>query len=112
GSSLRLGLEAAEGERAVVLLVDTPGVTSASVRAVLAIDAPIVAATYEGDRRHPVAIRRELWSDVAAAAGGDRGAGPYLRAHPDLVVDIECAGEPDDIDTPDDLARWSESHVG
>ena len=35
------------------------------------------------------------------------GARPFLRAHPDLVTVVECGdtGQPDDVDTPEDLAR-------
>jgi nicotine blue oxidoreductase len=38
---------------------------------------------------------------------GDTGARHFLRAHPDLVTRVECGdvGSPDDVDTPDDLAR-------
>ena len=44
---------------------------------------------------------------MIAAADGDTGARPYLRAHPALVTLVECAdiGSPDDVDTPEDLAR-------
>jgi CTP:molybdopterin cytidylyltransferase MocA len=40
-------------------------------------------------------------------ATGDSGARTFLRARPELVTLIECGdvGRPDDIDTPDDLAR-------
>ena len=58
-------------------------------------------------RAIPVLIGREHWAEVAALAVGDVGARPFLRAHPDLVTQIECGdtGAPDDIDTPEDLAR-------
>ncbi len=41
-----------------------------------------------------------------AAAAGDEGARPWLRAHPELVVHVDCTdvGTPDDVDTPQDLA--------
>ena len=44
---------------------------------------------------------------MLAAAEADGGARPYLRAHPGLVTLVECAdiGRPDDVDTPEDLAR-------
>jgi CTP:molybdopterin cytidylyltransferase MocA len=44
---------------------------------------------------------------VLASAEGDAGARPYLRAHPGLVTLVECGdiGSPDDVDTPEDLAR-------
>ncbi len=106
GSSLQLGLAAARGDVAVVLLVDLPGVRADAVRAVLAVQAPAAIATYGGRRGHPVAFAREIWSDVAAAATGDRGAGPFLRAHPELVTEVACTGDPADLDTPADLARW------
>ena len=107
GSSLRLGLAAASGDRAVLVLVDTPGIGAAEVRRVLAVDAPFVIARYGARRSHPVVIDRPLWAEVAALAEGDEGARPFMRAHPDLVTEVMCDGDPSDIDTPDDLARWS-----
>jgi nicotine blue oxidoreductase len=40
-------------------------------------------------------------------ATGDVGARPFLLAHPDLITRVECGdvGRPDDIDSPEDLAR-------
>jgi nicotine blue oxidoreductase len=54
-----------------------------------------------------VLIAREHWAEVAGLAAGDVGARPFLRAHQDLVTLVECGdtGRPDDVDTPDDLAR-------
>jgi CTP:molybdopterin cytidylyltransferase MocA len=110
GSSLQLGLGAASGEVAVVLLVDTPGILPASVRAVAAAAAPASIATYAGVRGPPVALAREIWAEVAAASSGDRGAGPWLRAHPELVHEVPCDGDASDLDTPADLARWRGDH--
>ena len=46
---------------------------------------------------------------MLALATGDVGARPYLQAHPDRVTAVECGdiGRPDDVDTPEDLARVS-----
>jgi CTP:molybdopterin cytidylyltransferase MocA len=106
GSSLRLGLGAASGERAAVVLVDTPGLTADAVRRVVGVAAPVAVATYAGRRGHPVVIERRLWTEVAALAEGDEGARPFLRAHPGLVTEVACSGDPSDIDTPQDLAAW------
>jgi CTP:molybdopterin cytidylyltransferase MocA len=107
GSSLRLGLRAASGDRAVIVLVDTPGIGAAQVRRVLAVTVPFAVARY-GDRRgHPVAIARRLWPDVAELAEGDEGARPFMRAHPQLVTEVPCDGDPFDIDTPEDLTAWT-----
>jgi len=108
GSSLRLGLAAASGTRAVIALVDTPGIGADAVRRVLAAEAPVVVATYNGRRSHPVVIDRPLWTEVATLADGDHGARPFMRAHPDLVVEVACEGDPADVDTPADLAAWQE----
>ena len=52
-------------------------------------------------------LGREHWAGVAAVATGDAGARNYLKDHPDLEL-VECAdvATPDDVDTPDALARW------
>ena len=106
GSSLRLALATATGLRAVILLVDTPGIGAPAVRAVLAADSPVVVATYRGRRGHPVAVDRSWWDEVAERAKGDRGARPFFAAHPELVREVECPGDPFDLDTAADLATW------
>lgn len=108
GSSLRLGLAAASGDRAAIVLVDAPGLTADAVRRTLAVAAPVAVATYGGHRGHPVVIERPLWTDVVALADGDTGARAFLGAHPELVTEVPCAGDPSDIDTPEDLARFLE----
>jgi CTP:molybdopterin cytidylyltransferase MocA len=104
GSSLRAGLSALAGTAAtaaVVLLVDTPGITPAAVRRIAAgaTDTTLAIATYAGQDGHPVLLGRAHWAGVAALATGDTGARAYLRTHPDAVRRIPC----DDIATGEDV---------
>jgi nicotine blue oxidoreductase len=111
GASLRAGLDALEPSAAaacVVALVDQPLVTAVVVerlRAAHAGGAVAAVATYDGRPRNPVLLDRSSWPGVRDAAVGDEGARSWLRAHPELVVQVDCtdAGAPDDLDTPDDL---------
>jgi nicotine blue oxidoreductase len=102
---------------AVVLLVDTPWVGPGAVGRLLealrgaggeAAGGWLAAqATYGGVPGHPVLLRRSSWDAVAADAVGDRGARAWLRAHPDLVLDVPCdgTGDPRDVDRPADLLQ-------
>jgi CTP:molybdopterin cytidylyltransferase MocA len=112
GSSLAAGLRALPGEcaAAVIALVDQPLIGAGVVRRLVAAHqagAELAVAAYRGRARNPVLLARRHWPGVIAAADGDTGARPYLRAHPGLVTLVECAdiGAPDDVDTPEDLAR-------
>jgi nicotine blue oxidoreductase len=125
GSSLSAGLRvlaagSAAGEDAqagavVIALADQPLVGPESVRRLItayAAGATVAVAAYGGKPRNPVLIAREHWPELLATVTGDTGARPFLRAHPDLVTVVECGdtGSPDDVDTPEDLARiqrWS-----
>ncbi|MGA1260863.1 MAG: nucleotidyltransferase family protein [Ilumatobacteraceae bacterium] len=106
-SSLHAGFEAARrlGLAAVVVgLGDQPGVTSAAWRAVADTQSPLAVATYNGERRNPVRIHTELWAHLPHE--GDEGARTLLRTRPELVTEVACEGNADDIDTIDDVARW------
>jgi CTP:molybdopterin cytidylyltransferase MocA len=112
GSSLAAGLGSvpASCNAAVVALVDQPLIGPGSVRRLIAAyraGARVAVAAYHGVPRNPVLLTREHWPAAIALAAGDVGARPFLRAHPDLVTPVECAdtGSPDDVDTPEDLAR-------
>jgi nicotine blue oxidoreductase len=112
GSSLAAGLAALPEDcaAAVVALVDQPLIGPEVIQRLLAAHragADLAVAAYRGRARNPVLLARGHWAGVLAAADGDTGARPYLRAHPDLVTLVECAdiGRPDDVDTPGDLAR-------
>ena len=112
GYSLAAGLRALPGDctAAVIALVDQPLIGADVVRRLLSAHragAELAVAAYHGRARNPVLLGRGHWAGVLAAADGDTGARPYLRARPDLVTLVECAdvGRPDDVDTPEDLAR-------
>ena len=113
GSSLATGLLAlsnGDAEAAVIALADQPLVGADSVRRLIGAfraGAGVAVAAYEGRPRNPVLIARQHWPAVLELAAGDTGARPFLRAHPELVTLIECGdtGRPDDVDTPEDLAR-------
>jgi CTP:molybdopterin cytidylyltransferase MocA len=97
GSSVRAGLQALAdtGEpvaAAVLLLVDTPGVSAEAVRRLCegAEEGTLRAATYGGRRGYPVLVGREHWAGMSVLASSDVGARAYLTAHADLVVPVNC----------------------
>lgn len=105
-ASLRAGVSALSDAKAVVItLADQPLITPEVIEAVLErLDgpAPAVRATYGGAPGHPVAIKRELYGEVARLRG-DQGARDLLEAHG--VVSVECGhlARSEDVDTPADL---------
>ena len=100
GASLRCGLRALgdDAEAAVVVLADGPDLSPAAIDRVLEVwresNAEIVAATYEGDRGHPVVLDRAVWERIP-----DEGARPL----PALLVPCDDLGAPGDVDSPEDL---------
>ena len=100
GASLRCGLGALpdETDAAVVVLADGPDLSPAAIDRVVDVwresGAEIVAATYGGDRGHPVLLARSVWERVP-----DEGA----RSLPALLVPCDDLGSPGDVDSPDDL---------
>jgi CTP:molybdopterin cytidylyltransferase MocA len=114
GASLRAGLAAVERldpmpDAVLVHLVDLPGITATTVARLVARAGPdaLVRAAYDARPAHPVLLGRAHWAGVRAAATGDSGARGYLGGHPDLEL-VECGdlSVPDDVDTPEQLARF------
>jgi CTP:molybdopterin cytidylyltransferase MocA len=87
--SLRIGLAAADGEAALITLVDLPELPVGVVERVLSAEGALRQATFGGRPGHPVYIEAEHWVPLAATLSGDRGARAYLVEHG--VSEIECA---------------------
>jgi CTP:molybdopterin cytidylyltransferase MocA len=113
GASLRAGLAALarmdpQPVAALVHLVDLPGVSAAAVARLAGLSAPdvLARAAYQGRPGHPVLIGRTHWPAVTDSAAGDAGARGFLAGNPAVRL-VECGdvAEPDDVDTPDQLAR-------
>lgn len=107
GSSLRVALAAVDEPAAVIVPVDAPWLGPQSVYRLLHCGATVATASYGGRRGHPVLLGAQHFAAVCEMAVGDVGARGFLAAHPELVVQVPCddTGSPQDVDTPQDLAR-------
>ena len=100
GASLRCGLRALGPEvaAAVVVLGDGPDLSPAAIDRVVEVwresGSEVVAATYGGNRGHPVLLTRAVWERIP-----DHGA----RSLPALLVPCDDFGAPGDVDSPADL---------
>jgi CTP:molybdopterin cytidylyltransferase MocA len=100
GASLRCGLAALgrEVEAAVVVLADGPDLAPQAVDRVLAAwragAGAVVAASYDGDRGHPVVLGRSAWDGIP-----DEGA----RALEPVLVPCDDLGSPGDVDLADEI---------
>jgi len=100
GASLRCGLAALPPatEAAVVVLADGPELSPEAIDRVVAAwreeGGDVIAASYGGDRGHPVVLGRAVWPAVP-----DEGA----RALEPLLVPCDDLGAPGDVDVPGDV---------
>jgi CTP:molybdopterin cytidylyltransferase MocA len=100
GASLRCGLRALGEtvEAAIVVLADGPELAPAAIPRIVeawrASAAPLVAASYDGVRGHPLLLARSEWAHIP-----DEG----LRAREPLLVPCNDLGSPGDVDFPSDL---------
>ena len=108
-SSLELAVGAAgDVDALAVLLVDAPGVGADAVRWTVRAwrSGRIAIATFGGIRGHPIVMAPDLWREAAQRAEPDEGARAYIADNAELVDLVPVPGDPSDVDTPADLARW------
>lgn len=106
--SVRAGIAVADaaGHDAVVVgLADQPFVTASAWRSVADADAPIAVATYDGVRGNPVKLSSHVWPLLPPS--GDEVGRAVMSSRPELVSEIRCDGDATDIDTLEDLHRWT-----
>lgn len=100
GASLRCGLAALpeETDAAVVVLADGPDLDPRAIDRVVARwrngGDEVLAATYDGERSHPVLLARAAWHRVP-----DEGA----RGLPATLVECGDLTRPGDVDVPGDV---------
>lgn len=100
GASLRCGLTALaeDVDAAVVVLADGPDLSPAAIDRVVRAwrdgAGEVVAASYGGDRGHPVVLGRAVWPRIP-----DEGA----RALEPALVPCDDLGSPGDVDRADEI---------
>ena len=96
GASLRCGL-AALGEdvtRAVVVLADGPNLDPRAIERLLEHTEPVLAASYDGTRSHPVVLARSAWSAIPDEGGRALETDPFKT----VLVDCSDLTPPGDVD--------------
>ena len=112
-SSLMTGIGAlsSESEAVIVNLVDHPLISANTISALIASfresPLPILIASYNGKRGHPVLFSRQVYGEILAAPL-DQGAKVVVRKDPSRVREIQLddPGILADIDTPEDYRRY------
>jgi molybdenum cofactor cytidylyltransferase len=103
-SSIAAGLSAIDPrtELLILMLGDQPGVTPATVRALIAgcgANAVLAACLYDDGRGHPLAFGRAVFDDLRELHG-DKAVWKLMEGRPGEVVEVRVPGRiPRDVDT-------------
>jgi molybdenum cofactor cytidylyltransferase len=103
-SSIRAGVAKAGEARILILLCDQPLITAEHLRALLAVDAPIVATHYSGIDGVPAVFAPEFIMELLALRG-DRGARAVIERHPTKVCGLPFDAAAVDVDSEGDLLK-------
>lgn len=99
-SSIRVGVERAGNDaRLLFLLCDQPRITADHLRALIALDAPIVATGYAGIAGVPAIFAPRFIPDLLALHG-DRGARAIIERHREEVGLVMFEDAAFDVDLP------------
>ncbi len=113
-SSIRCAVRCAQPDAAALLFIagDQAALSREGVEALIGLwrgnPDTIVAAAYDGQRGIPAIFPRRFWRALANLEG-DKGAKSLLRDNPADVVAHPMPEAGVDIDTRDDLARFTEA---
>ena len=99
-----MGIVDSRAEELVLMLGDQPGVTPATVAALVAGRgrAPLAVCRYDDGRGHPFAFGREIFGDLSALHG-DKAVWKLTEQRPGSVAEVRVPGRvPRDMNTCDD----------
>ena len=106
-SSIAAGLDAVDPRAEVLILMlgDQPGVTAATIRALIdgrGDGTALAVCRYDDGRGHPLAFGRSLFGELHALHG-DKAVWKLLDRYGDEVVEVRVPGPvPPDVDTRED----------
>ncbi|MFN7003370.1 MAG: NTP transferase domain-containing protein [Roseinatronobacter sp.] len=117
-ASLRAGAVWAMGlpvEALMIALPDMPDITAGDMRALIADHAhhpaqPLRASDLARHAGHPTILPRNLFPEMLRLSG-DTGARNLLRTHPSRLYPLPGSRALDDLDTPEDWAKWRAGQV-
>jgi molybdenum cofactor cytidylyltransferase len=115
-SSIAAALDAVDARADVLVLMlgDQPGVSAATVDALVAGrgDGSLAACVYEDGRGHPLAFARSMFGELSAMHG-DKAVWKLLDRHAPEVVDVPINGQiPRDVDTWEDYQALAGRAIG